>query len=68
LRSAAERLGLNAAVQEARRPSSGRLTGYIQVTKFGRKADLIKKLSAELGRLRSEFRRDEGAQKALPRR
>lgn len=56
LKLAAERLGLKPEAFEARRPSSLKRTGYIQVQKLAKKQQLIRKLSLELARVRSETR------------
>ncbi|MEM0118056.1 MAG: signal recognition particle subunit SRP19/SEC65 family protein [Conexivisphaerales archaeon] len=61
---AARRLGLEPEVQQARRPSSRRITGFIQVKKTMKKGELIKRLTAELAKVRSETRKadDKGKQ------
>jgi Signal recognition particle 19 kDa protein len=57
LKAAAQKLGLEPEVFESRRPSSRRITGYIQVKKIMKKGELIKKLANQLSAVRSEVRK-----------
>jgi signal recognition particle subunit SRP19 len=57
LKLAAQKLGLEPEVFESRRPSSRKVTGYIQVKKVMKKGELIKKLANQLSVVRSELRK-----------
>jgi len=58
LKLAAKKLGLEPEVFESRRPSSRRVTGYIQVKKVMKKGELIKKLANQLSIVRAEIRKE----------
>ncbi len=54
---AASKLGLEPAVQRARRPASRYVTGYVQIRKTMKKSELLKKMMLELTKVRSESRK-----------
>ncbi|MDG6928938.1 MAG: hypothetical protein JRN39_03645 [Nitrososphaerota archaeon] len=59
LLEAARRMGLQADGHPARRPSTARQSGYIQVEKRAKKSALVVDLAKELSRTRSQTRQEE---------
>lgn len=58
LRLAAQNLGFNPDVRQARRPSSPfNVTGYIQVKKTMKKSQLIRRLADELAKVRAQSKK-----------